>query len=77
MNRVEMKGLFYNPANKKMNKTFQPWSGRGGKGGYRGKKGNNEGNYGERILNIEKISKNELGLTFQGFYDPTLKDMIK
>ena len=84
-NREEMKGLFYNPANRKMNSTFQPWGGRGGRGGYgrRGGKsgggggGRDSGEYGERILQIEKIGLNEVGLTFQGFYDPTLKDKIK
>ena len=74
-----MKGLFYNPANKKLNNTFSGWGGKGGKaGGYKGqKKGNGGEQYGERIMNIEKLSRNELGLTFQGFYDPSLKDLIK
>jgi len=79
-----MKGLFYNPANRKMNSTFQPWGGRGGRGGYgrRGGRsggggGRDSGEYGERILQIEKIGLNEVGLTFQGFYDPNLKDKIK
>lgn len=66
-----MKGLFYNPANRKMNRT---WGGRGGRGGRRG--GGDRDN-GERIMQIEKLSLQEIGLTFQGFYDPSLKDLIK
>ena len=51
--RAEMKALFYNPANRQMNRTFQPWGGRGGRGGWRGNRrnsGQDSGEYGERIL---------------------------
>ena len=73
-NRAEMKNLFYNPNSRKANSTFQSRGGRGGRGGY--KKGNQSEN-GERIMNIETLSLQEIGLTFQGFFDPNLKDLIK
>lgn len=69
LNRSEMRSLFFNPANRKMNKT---WGGRGGRGGRRG--GDAGRDNGERIMQIERLSEHDVGLTFQGFFDPSLKD---
>ena len=79
-NRAEMKNLFYNPANRNMNRTYNPW----GRGNQRWqKKGNDRnsgrqsGEYGERILQMERVEKQKLALVTQGFFDPNLKDIIK
>ena len=51
-----MKGLFFNPAARKMNNTFSGFGGGRGGGGYRRKGGNSGGGgkdgneYGERIM---------------------------
>ena len=79
-----MKSLFYNPAqkNKQMNNSFNGggW-GRGRGGGFYKKKssygGRNSSSYGERLMNIEKVGREDIGITFQGFFDPNLKDIIK
>ena len=79
-----MKGLFYNPSNRN-NNTFSGWArGKGGNfyrrgGGNQTSRGNDRqsDSRGERILQIEFVQQDIIGLTYQGFFDPQLKDLIK
>ena len=41
------------------------------------KSGRDSGEYGERIMQMEAVGKSSIGLSFQGFFDPALKDLIK
>ena len=60
--RAEMKGLFFNPA--KRSTSSGPVRGRGGKMIHGANKKKGAGDYGERIMQIEKLSHRDVGLTF-------------
>ena len=77
-----MTKLWYNPSlnpNRTGNNSMQ--RGRGG-GRFFGNnqsrsRNDDQTQYGDKILQIEKVGKGLIGLNFQGFFDAGLKDIIK